>query len=139
MVLIESNIDRNSYIDHDGFDQHHHQKKTNRYEPYMMMNNNMMFCGDGLPNSPCFYGTVMDMNGNQYLVPIQTPRMGAPIMMPSPQHWQTPSLDMNASPFYQTPPLMQITAPTMPSQIDYKSITSINPTMMFSEPFDQTV
>jgi len=139
MVLIESNIDRNSYVDHDVYD-HHHQKKTNGYEqPYLMMNNNMMFCGDGLSNTPCFYGTVMDMNGNQYLVPIQTPRMGAPLMMHSPQPWQTPSLDMNASPFltYQTPQLMQMPAP-MPSQIDYKSITSINPTMMFSEAFDQT-
>ena len=124
----ETNSDLSKYVyqEHDAYGQ---QKKQS-FDSYQMMNNGIMFCSpDGLSNSPCFYSTVMDMQGNQYLIPIPTPRMTAPVIIP-PQPWNNAYLD------YQ-PPIMQIpTVPSIPSQIDYKSIASINPAMMISNIHD---
>lgn len=128
--VLETNSDPNQYVyqDHDIYAQ---QKKQS-FDSYQSMNNGLMFCSDGLSNSPCFYSICADLNGNQYLIPIPTPRMTAPIIVP-PQPWSNSYLD------YQ-PPLMQVpvTSPSIqiPSQIDYKSITSINPAMMISNIHD---
>lgn len=139
MIVIENNSDRKKYAEL----EYVPPAKKNGFDPYLMSNNsaNIMFCqsADGVQN--CFYSTVMDMNGNQYLIPMAAPRMNTSPMMPmnAPMMpWQN-EINMNMGQYSYQAPMMQMSAPPMPSQIDYKSISSINPAMMFSNfnDFDQ--
>ena len=144
-VISELSVDinRNTYQEYDQYfsqqqqqqqpQQHHQQfppKKQPQQQQMMFENNNynmmnmMMYSETGMSTTnTCFYSTVVDMMGNQYLIPVQMP-----VPTVTPRIW--PSHEISSPYVYQSTIQLQQTPPI--SQVDYKNITNINPNMMLS-------